>query len=253
MPATTCLCGTAIEAVDDEALFEALRTHVQAAHLGVATDVQIRNLIEAQQRLAPRRARAERIGAVKVRPIGPALLADWLRFFDREAFTDNPIWASCYCAFNHLAVTQEEWADRSAAENRAEMQGRIACGAQRGYLAYVDGETAGWLNAAPRRELPHLARLPAFTIDDPERVGTIACFVIAPPFRHHGLARALLDAACGDFARLGLAFAEGFPAKDPQNDGQAYHGPPALYQAAGFAVLEERGPYLHMRKPLRQG
>ncbi|HEY7293594.1 MAG TPA: GNAT family N-acetyltransferase [Dehalococcoidia bacterium] len=251
MLAISCLCGTVLEAADDEALLGVLRAHVSAAHPGVATEVQLRNLIEAQHRLAPRRPRVERIGAVEVRPIGPTLLRDWLRFFDHEAFADNPIWASCYCAFNHLPITQEAWANRTAAENRDEMSERIACGAQRGYLAYVDGQPAGWLNAAPRSELPHLSRLPVFAIDDPARVGTAACFVIAPPYRKHGLARRLLDAACADFADQGLAFAEGFPAKDPQSDGQAYHGPPALYRAAGFDLVEERGPYLHMRKALR--
>lgn len=251
MSAVRCLCGQSFEAADDEALFAVFRAHVQAAHPGVATEVQLRNVVEAQRRLAPVRPRVERIGSLEVRPIEPALLADWLRLFDREAFADNPIWASCYCAFNHVPLTQEQWAERSAAENRELMQERIACGVQRGYLAYADGEPAGWLNAAPRNELPHLSRLPAFAIDDPDGVGTVACFVIAPPYRRHGVARALLDAACADFARQGLAYAEGFPAKEPRSDGAAYHGPPSLFAAAGFAVVEERPPYLHVRKPLR--
>jgi ribosomal protein S18 acetylase RimI-like enzyme len=133
------------------------------------------------------------------------------------------------------------------------MEERIACGAQRGYLAYAGGLPIGWLNAAPRRELPHLARLPAFAVDDPEGVGTVACFVIAPPYRRHGVARALLDAACADFARQGLAYAEGFPAKEPERDSAAYHGPPSLFAAAGFSVVGERPPYLHVRKPLQPG
>jgi len=64
-------------------------------------------------------------------------------------------------------------------------------------------------------------------------VGTAICFVIAPPYRRHGIARRLLDAACEGFAAQGLAYAEGFPVKEPQSDAQAYHGPPSLYQAAG--------------------
>ncbi len=252
MPAVRCLCGESFIAADDEALFTALRSHVQAIHPGAANDAQLRNVIEAQRRLAPLRPRVAAIKRLEVKPIAPALLEDWLRLFDREAFADNPIWASCYCAFNHVPATQEEWAQRTAAENRSLMQERIACGAQRGYLAYADGEPAGWLNAAPRSELPHLSRLPAFAIDDPEGVGTIACFVIAPPYRRHGIARALLDAACADFVRQGLAFAEGFPAKEPQSNGAAYHGPPALFAAAGFRVVAERPPYLHVRKPVQR-
>jgi len=253
MPAVRCQCDRLFEAADDGALFDLLCGHVRAAHPGLVTDMQLRNLIEAQRRLAPVRPRVAAIGRLEVRPIAPALLGDWLRLFDREAFADNPIWASCYCAFNHVPLAQEQWAERSAAENRGLMQERIACGAQRGYLAYADGEPAGWLNAAPRTELPHLARLPAFAIDDPEGVGTIACFVIAPPYRRQGVARALLDAACADFARQGLTVAEGFPAKEPQSDGAAYHGPPALFAAAGFTAVHERPPYVQMRKPLQPG
>ena len=36
---------------------------------------------------------------IAVRELVPALLAEWLSFFDGGAFADNHEWAGCYCHF----------------------------------------------------------------------------------------------------------------------------------------------------------
>jgi ribosomal protein S18 acetylase RimI-like enzyme len=72
---------------------------------------------------------------------------------------------------------------------------------------------------------------------DDDTVGSIVCFVVAPPYRRHGLAARLLDAACRSFVDRGLDVAEAYPNKQPDDDASAYHGPMSMYIEAGFAEV----------------
>lgn len=253
MSVIRCLCGVAIEGDDAPTLVAATRAHNAAAHPQLAvSDARIAEFVATGLRLGTPRPRVERLGEVTIRALTPDLLGDWLRFFEGEAFADNPVWASCYCAFYYANVSQAEWQQRGAAENRAEMCDRIDSRRAQGYLAYVDGQPAGWCNAAPRPLLTGYDRWEEFRNRSGDaRVGTIACFVIAPPYRRHGLARRLLDAAVDGFREQGLVYAEAFPPKQPTSDAQAYHGPPELYRAAGFALVREFNDLLQMRKALQ--
>ncbi|MGI8549331.1 MAG: GNAT family N-acetyltransferase [Dehalococcoidia bacterium] len=191
---------------------------------------------------------AEPIAALEIKELTPALLEDYLNFFDKDAFADNPAWASCYCLLYHVAKGRD-WPD-TGRENRAERVALICSGRAHGLLAYVDGQVAGWCNAEPRTDYPGLDRMPGVQSDGGESVGSIVCFVISPSYRRHGLARRLLDAACDSFRRQGLAYAEAYPAKDPKSDAEAFHGPPGLYLAAGFSLHRELDRFLVVRKQL---
>ena len=253
MPAITCVCGYRIEGGDEEELFRGTRAHTDEAHAELRLpDERVRDFVARQLQMVPSRPRLTQIGEPEVREMTPALLDDYLHFFDRDAFTDNPGWAGCYCLFYHYPGTQEEWNQRLASENRAGIRELIRAGKAHGYHAFVDGEPAGWCHATPRGELPQFERFEQFRVGDSERVGSIVCFVIAPPYRRHGIARRLLDAACDGFRRRGLAFAEAYPAKNPDSDARAYHGPLRMYLAAGFAPLRETEDYVIVRKPLQE-
>src|SRR5262249_42482138 len=82
-----------------------------------------------------------------IKELSPSLRDDYLRFFDRDAFADNPKWASCYCYFAHAPHSTENWGDRTADQNRAGVCELIASGVMTGYLAYVDDKPVGWCNA----------------------------------------------------------------------------------------------------------
>jgi hypothetical protein len=56
-----------------------------------------------------------------------------------------------------------------------------------GYLAYVDGVPAGWANASTRNHYA-LYRLGAGAEPADGDLEGVSCFVIAPPYRRHGLA-----------------------------------------------------------------
>jgi GNAT superfamily N-acetyltransferase len=188
------------------------------------------------------------MGGIRIEPLSPAGLPDYLRFFDRDAFADNPDWASCYCMFFHFDGTGEDWERATGDENRAAKARLIKAGTARGYLAYDGERPVGWVNAAPRRLLP---KLDSFApIDDADGVGDIVCFVVASDYRRQGVSSALLEEACRGFASDGLAIAEAFPPKHAEGDADQYRGPLSLYVGAGFAVHRELENHFLVRKRL---
>ena len=175
---------------------------------------------------------------IDIRPLAPQHLADSLDFFERRAFADNPKWLSCYCHFPHADHANIVWKDRSAAQNRAATCERIEAQTMQGWLAYADGQAIGWCNAGPRRLVEGL-------FDEPEplteRIGAIACFVIAPAFRGQGLATALLGTVCDGLRERGFEWAEAYPRSDAAHAAQHHHGPLVMYTAAGFEVVKDDG------------
>ena len=132
---------------------------------------------------------------VDVRAVSAERLADFLAFFDGEAFADNPKWGFCYCQFAYVDHTKVEWKARTVDQNRQAACQRIQRGAMRGYLAYRGGKPIGWCNAAPRTMMESFADEPD---PDAASIGQITCFIVAKEHRGTGVAKALLQAACKD-------------------------------------------------------
>jgi GNAT superfamily N-acetyltransferase len=172
-----------------------------------------------------------------VRPLAPQRLADFMAFFDGDAFVDNPRWQSCYCQYLHVDHSAVNWAQRTLEQNRAAACGHIAAARMQGFLAYRDGRVVGWCNAAPRTMLQALSDEP--DVDD-AHIGQIGCFVVAKAQRRTGVASALLSAALAGFQAQGLRIAQGTPLRDAHSDAQQHLGPMAMYLAAGFRVHRER-------------
>lgn len=129
---------------------------------------------------------------IEIHPLSPDRSADFMAFFEGEAFSDNPKWSSCYCPCFYEDHSKVHWPSRTAAENRACASQRIADGQMQGLLAYREGQVVGWCNAAPHLLLRALDAEP---MAKPERVGTIRCFLVAPSARSQGVANTLLHAA----------------------------------------------------------
>jgi GNAT superfamily N-acetyltransferase len=110
---------------------------------------------------------------------------------------------------------------------------RIRNGKTTGTLAYVDGRMVGWCNATARGELPGLAD----GADD--RVASVVCFAIAPPYRGHGIATRLLESVVAEFGDLGFARLEGYPVRDPADERAAFHGSLDLFLRVGFALVSD--------------
>jgi GNAT superfamily N-acetyltransferase len=187
---------------------------------------------------------------VVVCPLDAGRLADWLAFFDNDAFADNPDWSGCYCHFFHADDAEKPFDERTPAENRAASIALIGQGRLQGYLAYSGGRPVGWCQAAPRRSIPNIASDDDLAVDDADDVGSIVCFLVAAPFRGRGVASALLEASCEGFRAAGLRTAEAYPRRAAEGAAANYHGPLALYANSGFKPYRDVDDLTIMRRDL---
>lgn len=232
-----CLCGSRIDAADADSLGVAYISHVDTEHPQIEISQRRRNdALDAIRRTGGwdgQRVPLE--GNVEIVPLRPELKDDYLRFFDGDAFADNPAWASCYCVSYHLNLPPGEFDERSAAMNRADRAVMIQRGQASGVMAYAGTQVVGWCNAAPRTELPLLDQFPEFAAEDALTTGAIVCFVVAPQYRGQGLARRLLDGACEMLRDRGLHTVYAYPPPRAATDSGSYHGRLSMYLDAGFS------------------
>lgn len=244
-------CDALIEADDADAIVRAFVAHGQESHAWSYPEEAVRNYArnygEATERLTGGTERLREIAEVEVHPMTENRVDDWLRLFDHDAFADNPDWASCYCLEPHLPATPE-LPERAWRDTRATMAGRLRGATTFGYLAYVDKRPVGWVNASFRSDYD-LYRLVEPDGPEPRSVIGVSCFVIAPPFRRHGVASTLLDRVIADASSRGAAWVEGYPHNKPEeSDAGHFRGPRSMYEARGFRTIEVREHYTVMRR-----
>jgi len=198
------------------------------------------------------------VSAIDVKRLCPALVGDFLTFFDHErgpAFADNADWAKCYCHYYEVPRAID-WGSLEATDNRIAMRSRIEVGEMEGFLAYDGVEVVGWMNAQPRHKLPRcferLGVAPTALPCAPHEAAVIVCFVIAPARRRGGVARALLRDGLASLAARGIRLVDAFPFKARASELPAdhYHGPLSLFVAEGFSVLREDEKLTVVRKVL---
>ena len=233
-----------------EPLIDELLAHVRATHDVPYPDDEIRlwarNFAEASVREDGPTERLPSIGTIEVYPVTVDRIDDWLRLFDRDAFPDNPDWGSCYCLHPHSGdVPERPWQDV-----RAEMVERLRSGATVGYLAYVDGRPAGWVNASSRATY---AKYAGIDPDGPAAatIVGVSCFVIAPPYRRHGVSSALLDHVVHAGRSRGAQYIEGYPRNEAaDSDASSFCGPRSMFDARGFTNAEEHDRFTVVRRPV---
>jgi GNAT superfamily N-acetyltransferase len=195
-------------------------------------------------------ARLPEIGEVEIHDLTPERVGDYQSFFDHDAFRDFPSWQSCYCMETHSTHTDEEWAARTATENRREMTDLIKRREVTALLAYADGKPIGWCNYGETTKLSNVMRRFGINAADNEGVGSLACFVIAAPYRGHGVASRLLDAAVERLRARGLRAVEGYPHRGADSPQTNYRGPLSMYLRAGFEPYRETERNVVVRKTL---
>lgn len=245
-------CSVLVEGPDLEAFSDAHLAHARSQHPDWPfPDTAIRNVAEATQRLTGSTVRLDTIGNVTVQPVSASRIADWLDFFDHYAFAGNPLDACCYCAAPHViprgqrgGMEQRPWR-----QSRELMIGLLRDGRAFGYLAYVDGEPAGWVNASNRSE--SAAHRLGDGADPPDGdVISLSCFGIAPPYRGHGLVRLLLRRVLDDAPSRGARWVEAYPSTDQKDvDEDNWMGQAGLLAAHGFEAVET----LELQTVMRMG
>ncbi len=194
--------------------------------------------------------RLPEIGEVEVRDVTPDAWREYQRFFDDVAFRDYPAWQSCYCMETHRIESDAEWAARTAADNRRDMTERIQGGNVTALLAFVDGNPVGWCNYGESTHLAGLVRRFGLEARDHAGVGSVACFVIAAPYRQHGVASKLLAAAIDRLRERGMRAVEAYPSRADDSAQGNYRGPLEMYERAGFARYRETERHVIVRKSL---
>ncbi|MGH8950360.1 MAG: GNAT family N-acetyltransferase [Acidimicrobiia bacterium] len=222
-------------AADTESLIEPTKDHFDAEHPEFGLTVShVRNYLESEDRSTGPTERLGFIGEVDLRPITPESGSDVVRFFDTDAFPDNPAWGACYCMFYPRGGRENEtWGEEPWQENRSGQMARIRDGTTTGMLAYAEDRMVGWCNATARDQFPGLSD------GQDAGVASVVCFAIAPPYRGHGVATQLLERVVSDFAQLGFTRLEAYPVRDPRDHKAAFHGSLDLYQRFGFEITSD--------------
>ncbi|MBN2628507.1 MAG: GNAT family N-acetyltransferase [Spirochaetales bacterium] len=185
-----------------------------------------------------------------IKRLTPERAGDFLYFFDNVAFCDNPSWADCYCCFFYFA-DNAVWGKREGAENREYAAELIEKGELNGYLAYDGKAPVGWLNGDDKTAYPRIMEHPDIPHDEGKKTASLVCFTIDHTRRGQGMATALLNAACDDFALRGYDLIEAYPRRAPKTAAENYYGPLTMYQNAGFTTTAEKEEFTIVQKPLK--
>lgn len=247
-------CGDVIEGENADRCADALVAHGCEKHAWKYPENAVRNyarnFVEATVRLSANTDRLAEIGPVTIHRMTPERIDDWLQFFDHDGFAGNPDWASCYCLEPHDPAPPEN-PERAWRDTRAMMIARLRSGTTFGYLAYVDGRAVGWVNASSRDHC-RLYRLVDPEGPDAKSVIGISCFVVAPPYRRHGIAGDLLDRVITDAPSRGASWIEAYPHDRPEpSDAGHFRGTRAMYERRGFVPVRARDRDTLMRRPVR--
>ncbi|MFX1329529.1 MAG: GNAT family N-acetyltransferase [Promethearchaeota archaeon] len=189
---------------------------------------------------------------VIIKPLSPDLLDDFLNYFDNIAFSDNPGWSKCYCHFYHFNGTNQEFAKRTAEENRNASKDLILSGKMNGFIAYLDNKPVGWCNVNLKE---NFAKIPfkykGDTLDSNKKIASIICFIIAPKHRKQGIARKLLKFAISYMKNNDYDLIEVYPSKGKNlSDAHSYRGPISLYISEGFYTYKKYKNHDIMRRKL---
>ena len=117
-------------------------------------------------------------------------LEDWIYFFDKVGFADNPDWCGCFCRYYHFAGSNKKWEKQTREENRDASVNLIISGIMHGFLAYLDDNPIGWCNVNSREN--YAKELYKYDLEGKQIAG-IVCFLISHTYRKQGIARKLMN------------------------------------------------------------
>ena len=157
-------------------------------------------------------------------------------------FSANKTVGGCWCCWfmRPNAEVHADWGEG----NKNHLHEKVAEQAPLGLLAIDDGEPVGWVAVAPRTTYPRLATSKISRSDAGPGTRSVTCFFVHRTARRRGLAATLLGAAVDYAAEHGAAAVEGHPVDTEgakKAAGDLYHGTLAMFEAAGFTLVDRRG------------
>lgn len=194
---------------------------------------------------------------VVIKELSPELLNDYLYFFENVAHTDNKEWDRCYC-LNYCSDDQSKikgYTEFDADARRKYAVEYVKSGIIKGYLAYINGQVAGWCNVNDKKDC-HKCFGNFFIYgntkiaEDDSKILSLFCFTVAPDFRGKHIATMLLNRVIDDAKKRGYDYIEGYPEKGEVDQYYNYCGPEKLYKNAGFTLWGSTEKRNIMRKKL---
>lgn len=164
------------------------------------------------------------------------------RFADLGALFEDggdPKW--CWCVY--FRFRGRDWTNATADMNRAGLEELTDRPLAPGLVAYHGDRVVGWVSLGPREDFERLTYSKVLAPVDDTPVWSIVCFVVSRRVRGRGVAAALLDAAIAFARDHGATMLEAYPVDT--GDGRvpsanAFHGTLAMFERAGFSVVERR-------------
>jgi GNAT superfamily N-acetyltransferase len=157
-------------------------------------------------------------------------------------FGTNRTVGGCWCVWFIRTPTEVRagWGE----DNRDHLRSHL--GAPLGLLALDDDQPVGWVAVAPRATYARLRKSKQWASPGagPD-TWSVTCFFVRPKARRRGLASTLLAAAVDFAADRGATEIEAFPVDtegEKRGSGDLFHGTLAMFQDAGFDLVDRRGP-----------
>jgi GNAT superfamily N-acetyltransferase len=184
---------------------------------------------------------------VEVHPLTRERWEDFEKLFGpRGAFS------GCWCMWPRLR--SKDYQQRKNPENQTAMRALVDDGEVPGLLAYVNGEVAGWVSLDKRERLLHFEYSRKLkTLERPDGLWSIVCFVIDKHYRRQGLMTRLLEAASEYAARHGAKVLEAYPIEleGGLKSYKGFSGIASTFRRAGFAKVGGTTTSLVMRKVIK--
>ena len=192
---------------------------------------------------------------IVIKKLSQELNKDYLDFFDNRAFSDGNPNGPCYCTSpNQDEETIKQMVSESKANGVKNSIRKYAVEMLNdrkinGYLAFDNGLSVGWCNAADIDS--YSGFVPDFARENKcGKTISIVCFEIAPGYRGKGLASAFIERVCDDAKANGYIAVEGYAKMSVVRDEYDFTGPIRLYEKAGFTKIMEQNGQVIMRKVL---
>jgi GNAT superfamily N-acetyltransferase len=107
-----------------------------------------------------------------------------------------------------------------------------------GLIGYVDGDSVGWVQVAPRGDFPTTWRSPLVKPEDEDHPWVVNCFVVRAGHRKQGIASGLLAAALAWAEGHGAQMVEAYPVDGDRTSAvDLYTGTLRMFEAQGFEVV----------------
>lgn len=142
----------------------------------------------------------------------------------------------CYCVA-WWVDSWDDWAERTAEQNRQLRQSLLTKGEYDGYLLFKGDEPVGWCQVGRRDRLMKLVN--QMQIDPDPNIWAITCFLVAPAFRQQGIAGQMLQMVLADLRARGVSIVEAYPKRGTDLEAaDLWNGPEGMFAKAGFLYVK---------------